>query len=44
MGRRFFIKLGRQHKEIVEDWTCIGSAPIKKGGYGKNGQKNHHKG
>jgi hypothetical protein len=24
LARRFFIKLGRQHKEVAEDWACVG--------------------
>lgn len=29
LNRRFFIKMGRQHKEVIEDWTCIGNVPRK---------------
>ena len=29
LNRRFFIKMGRQHKEIVEDWACVGYVPKK---------------
>jgi hypothetical protein len=27
LNRRFFIKMGRQHKEVLEDWTCVGQVP-----------------
>jgi len=27
LSRRFFIKMGRQHKELIEDWTGVGYAP-----------------
>lgn len=27
LNRRFFIKMGRQQKEIVEDWACVGFVP-----------------
>ena len=27
LGRRFFIKLGRQSKEIAEEWTGVGYVP-----------------
>lgn len=40
LTRRFFIKLGRQTKEIVEDWACVGHVPKKFNN--KNHQKNHH--
>ena len=29
LNRRFFIKMGRQHKEVVEDWACVGYVPRK---------------
>jgi hypothetical protein len=29
LDRRFFIKMGRQHKEHLEDWACVGYVPKK---------------
>lgn len=29
LTRRFYIKLGRQHKEVLEDWACVGYVPRK---------------
>lgn len=29
LTRRFYIKLGRQNKEVVEDWACVGYVPRK---------------
>jgi hypothetical protein len=29
LNRRFFIKMGRQHKEVLEDWACVGYVPKK---------------
>ena len=29
LARRFFIKLGRQSKEVIEDWACVGFVPKK---------------
>ena len=26
-NRRFFIKMGRQSKDYVEDWSCVGYVP-----------------
>lgn len=39
LNRRFFIKMGRQHKEVVEDWACIGYVPRK---FNQNHKKNEH--
>ena len=41
LARRFFIKLGRQHKEVIEDWACVGYVPRNK--YNNN-KKPFHKG
>ena len=42
LNRRFFIKMGRQHKEVIEDWACIGYVP-KKFTHPKNqGQRGPH--
>lgn len=38
LTRRFFIKLGRQNKEVIEDWACVGQVPKK-----FNQNKNHKK-
>ena len=27
LSRKFFIKMGRQHKEVLEDWACVGYVP-----------------
>ena len=45
LARRFFIKLGRQHKEVVEDWACIGYVPKKFNNHQKGPRKhnNEHK-
>ena len=40
LARRFFIKLGRQHKEVIEDWACIGYVPRNK----QNNKKHFQKG
>jgi hypothetical protein len=40
LTRRFFIKLGRQHKDVAEDWACVGYVPRQ---FMNNGnRKNHH--
>lgn len=41
LARRFFIKLGRQHKEVIEDWACVGYVPRNKH---NNNKKPFHKG
>lgn len=43
LTRRFFIKLGRQHKEVVEDWACIGYVPKKFNNQKKYPNKKDHK-
>ena len=43
LTRRFYIKLGRQNKEVLEDWACVGYAPKNK--YHNNKKhfnKGHH--
>ena len=40
LTRRFYIKLGRQNKEVVEDWACVGYVPRKY----NNNKKNFNKG
>lgn len=48
MNRRFFIKMGRQHKEVLEDWACVGYVPKKfqqhKKGEHYNKGEHHNKG
>lgn len=39
LNRRFFIKMGRQNKEVIEDWACIGQVPKK---FNKNYNKNNN--
>jgi hypothetical protein len=41
LGRRFFIKMGRQSKDLAEDWTGVGYVPKSfKVDYNKN--RNQH--
>lgn len=39
LNRRFFIKMGRQHKQVIEDWTCIGNVPRK---FNQNKKSEHY--
>ena len=44
LNRRFFIKLGRQNKEVIEDWACVGQVPKKfNKHYSKNNNNNYKK-
>lgn len=45
LARRFFIKLGRQKKEVVEDWACVGYVPRKfnKDNNNRDNNKNNKK-
>ena len=43
LARRFFIKLGRQSKEVIEDWACVGQVPKKFIHNKKNNKKNYPK-
>jgi len=43
LSRRFFIKMGRQHKEVVEDWTGVGYVPRQfKGPHKPHHNQNKH--